>query len=131
LETLRKGVNGRIEIKLTHPEVDEITIPFATVSRFKLSPPSIILFKAQPGSAVTREVWVLNNYEEDFEIESTKSSNGFIKVLDHEKIGNRYKFNIEITPPEKQSRMFSDDFLMNVKDGEQLKITCRGFYATE
>ncbi|MDD5459196.1 MAG: DUF1573 domain-containing protein [Phycisphaerae bacterium] len=131
IEKLGKGVNGRIEIKLTHPEVDEITIPFTTLSRFKLSPPSIILFKSEPNKPVTREIWVLNNYNEDFEVDSVKSSKGFIEVVDQEKNGNRYKFNVKITPPEEKGRMFSDDFLINIKDSEQLKITCRGFYAKE
>jgi hypothetical protein len=98
--------------------------------RFKINPQSLIV-KAEPGKPATREVWVLSNYDEDFEVESTSSQEGTIKVLSQEKIDNRYKFELEITPPatEKGRKgFFTDTFFVNIKDGERLKIACRMFY---
>ena len=131
MEKLGKGLNGRIDIGLTHPQCDTVTIPFNVLPKFKIEPPLIIIFKAEPEKPITREVWILNNYDEEFEIESTSSKKGITKVLSQEKIGNRYKLKLEITPPaaEDKQRLFSDVFSVNIKGGEKLEITCRGFYS--
>jgi hypothetical protein len=130
IEKLRVELSGRIEITLTHPESDVISIPFEVLPRFKITPPSLIV-KAEPGKPATREVWILSNYDEDFEVESTSTQEGAIKVLSQEKIDNRYKVELEITPPatEKGRRgFFTDTFFVNIKGGEILKIPCRMVY---
>jgi hypothetical protein len=130
VKKLREELSGRIEITFTHPETDVFSIPFEVMPRFKINPQSLIV-KAEPGKPATREVWVLSNYDEDFEVESTSSQEGTIKVLSQEKIDNRYKFELEITPPatEKGRKgFFTDTFFVNIKDGERLKIACRMFY---
>jgi hypothetical protein len=130
MEKLQKGLNGRVEISLTHPGYDTVTIPFAVLSKFKSEPSSIVVFKAAPQKPITKEVWILSNYDEDFEIESALSQKGTIKVLSHEKVDNRYKFKLEITPPPPvgKRKFFNDVFLVNIKGGEKLRIICRGFY---
>jgi hypothetical protein len=131
VEKLRNEQGGSIEIVVSRPESDRITIPFDVLPRFKVNPPSLIIFKAEPQKPVTREVWILSNYDEDFEIESTSTQQGTIKVLSQEKIENRYKFELEITPPvteKSRKAFFTDMFFVNVKGGEQLKIPCRIFY---
>ena len=130
MEKLRKGLKGHIEISLTHQGYDTITIPFEVLSKFKSEPPSLIVFKAEPQEPITKEVWILNNYGEDFEIESTSSQKDIIKVLSQEKVGNRYKFELKITPPvpKDNRKFFNDVFLVNIKGGEKLSIICRGFY---
>lgn len=127
---LKKSVNGNIVINLTHPQCDSVTIPFKVLPRFKIDPPSIVVHKVEPEKPVTKEVWILNNYDEDFEVESVSCKEGTMKVLSQEKVDNRYKFELEITPPAAgaQKRLFSDVFFVNVKDSERLKINCRGFY---
>jgi hypothetical protein len=131
IEKLRKRLNGRIDIDLTHPECKKVTIPFSVLPRFKISPPSISILGAGPQKPITREVWILNNYGGDFEVESVSSKKGIIKVLSQEKIDNRYKFELEITPPaaEGKTKTFSDVFFVNIKGGEKLEVACRGFYA--
>jgi hypothetical protein len=131
IEKLREVSGGRIEITLTHPEIKLISIPFEVLPKFKITPQSIIVYKAELEKAVTREVWVISNYDEDFEIESTSSQQGTIKVLSQEKIDNRYKFELEITPPATQkgpTGFFTDTFFVNIKGGERLKVDCRMFY---
>jgi hypothetical protein len=131
VEKLREELGGGIEITFTHPESDVITIPFEVLPRFKITPPSIIVYKAELEKPVTREVWILSNYDEDFEVESTSTQEGTIKVLSQEKIDNRYKFELEITPPSTgkgQKGFFTDMFFVNIKGGERLKIACRMFY---
>lgn len=127
---LRRVSSGVIEVQLTHPECKKVSIPFSALVRFKVNPPVIIAFNAEPGKKIKRNIWVLNNYGEQFEVASAKSRQGIVKVLSQEKIGSGYKFVVEITPPERGGKMnFTDEFLVQVKGGELLKTTCQGFYS--
>ncbi len=130
MEKLRRGLNGSISISLTHPECRTVTIPFNTRARFKITPPSIYVLRAEPQKATKRKVWILNNYNEDFEIESVSSQKGIIKRLSQEKIRGGYQFELEITPPAAEGKrmLFTDVFFVNIKGGERLQISCRGFY---
>jgi len=131
IDKLQKGLNGRINISLTHPECKTVTIPFSTLPEFKVDPASIIIFNAKPQNTVERQVWILNNYNEDFEIESVSAENDIIKVVGQEKVGKRYRFDLQITPPksENNQRIFADMFHVNIKGGSELEILCRGFYS--
>jgi len=53
-----------------------------------------------------------------------------VKVDKQEKMGNRYKLSLKITPPESKNaaRMFTDVLTVTTKSGEKIDITCRGFY---
>lgn len=126
---LRRVTRGVIEVNLTHPGCKQIMIPFSALTRFKVNPALLYITAAKPGKSVKRDVWVLNNYEEDFEIESAKSKAGIIKVLSREKINNGYKFSLEITPPDSGGNpRFSDEFLVQIKGDELLRLRCLGFY---
>jgi len=128
-QKLQEGLDGYIQISLTHPECGQVSIPFSAVPRFKITPPQLIVLKAQPQKPVIRKVWVLSNYGDAFEVESTSSQNGIIKVLKQEKIGSGYQFEVQIMPPDAQAqRRFTDTFVVNLTGGEKLAIVCRGFY---
>jgi len=133
VEKLKKNLNGRITIGLTHPKCNMVTVPFNTLARFKITPPSLITRDAKPEKPIKKELWILNNYDEDFEVESASSKNGIVKVLSQQKVGKRYKFELEITPPAAEDKTtvltFTDVFYVNIKGGEELKINCRGFYS--
>lgn len=126
-----RNVNGRIEVRLTHPECPKVTVPYSILPRFQITPPSINVLNAKPAQATEKEVWILNNYDEDFEVESTSAKSGLIKVVSQEKVGKRYKLILEITPPPTKSRarIFTDTLYVRLKDGGKLEVPCRGFYA--
>jgi len=130
---LQRGTSGRIAITLACPQNHVVSIPFKVLPKFKIDPRSISIFNAEAGKPVTREVWIVNNYDEDFEIESTSSQKGTIKVLSQERKDKHCKFDLEITPPaaEGKKKLFTDTLIVNIKDGEKLKISCRGYYAKE
>jgi hypothetical protein len=125
-----KSLSGNVDIELSHPDCRLITIPFNVLPRFKVSPPSVIVFNVEPQKPITKEVWILNNYDEDFEVESSSSEKGFVKGLSQEKIGNRYKLELEIMPPspDGKQKFFRDVFFVNIKSGERLEVPCNGFY---
>ncbi len=127
---LQKTVTGNLQITLTHPESASINIPFRMLTRFQLQPQIISILKVEEGEPLTRELWVINNYGEDFEIESTSSKSGNIRVAKQEKVGQRYKLELEIVPPMKTGNLkaFTDDLYVQIKGGEKLTVSCRGFY---
>jgi len=128
-QKLQEGVDGYIQISLTHPQCSQVSIPFSAVPRFKITPQQLIVLKAEPKKPVIRKVWVLSNYGDAFEVESASSQNGIVKVLKQEKVGSGYQFEVEITPPEtKDQGRFTDTFVVNLTGGEKLAIVCRGFY---
>ena len=105
-------------------------MPFSVLPRLKVDPPAINILNAEAGKAVERELWLLNNYNEDFEIASATSREGIIKVTGQEKVGTRYKFNLSMVPPttENPAKMFTDTLTITTKDGEKIEVVCRGFY---
>jgi hypothetical protein len=126
MEILQKVPHGRISISLTHPECKTVVINFDALPRFKAEPQAVMIYKAEPQKPILKELWVLNNYNEEFEVESVSSKKGTIKVSSQQKIGNRYKFQLQITPPEPtdKRKMFTDIFIVKIKNGEELKINC-------
>ena len=132
MEKIRKHKSGQITINLSHPQQKSLTIAYNVVPRFKITPPVLTTFKAEPKKSVSKEVYILNNYDEDFEVESVTSKNGLITVVSQEKIdASRSKIALEIIPPEKKGkkRNFTDQLIIKIKDGETLTIKCIGTYA--
>ncbi|MFC1676334.1 DUF1573 domain-containing protein [Planctomycetota bacterium] len=129
IDELNQRLRGNIAITLTHPQAKKINIPFITTARFKGDPSRIYIRSAEPLNSVTKTLWMLSNYDEDFDIAQTSSAKGMIKVLNMEKVGNRYKFELEITPPEKTNRRyFTDTFEVTTTKGDKLRVNCQGFY---
>ncbi len=121
--------SGQLEITTTHPECPTVTVPFSVLPRFKLDPPAINILSAEGGKAVDKDLWLLSNYDEDFEVASAASKEGIIKVKNQEKMGNRYKFSLSVVPPSQEtSKMFTDTFIITTKDGDKMEVACRGFY---
>jgi hypothetical protein len=131
LSKLQKGRAGRITIGLAFAEAgappETIDIIFQSLSRFTVSPSMLVVLYDKP-VAVKKTLWITNNAGEDFEVESASSKEGRIKVLGQNKVGNRYQFSLEITPPEGATRQFADTFTVTLKGGEKLEIKCRGVY---
>ncbi|MHC4122215.1 MAG: DUF1573 domain-containing protein [Planctomycetota bacterium] len=132
MEKLGNNPNGRILIWLTHPDCSSITIYFKALPEFKSTPSRIFVMNAKPLKPAERTIWLLNNYNEDFEVESTSSKEGTVKVLSKEKDKNRYKFVVQIMPPEPKgdTKIFKDEFYINLKGREEkFTIELSGFYS--
>lgn len=130
MDKLRKTMRGNVYISVSHPDCDGAAIGFDVLSRFEIKPPLLIVFYLDSQKSIKRYVWILNNYREDFEIESTSSKEGFIKVVSQKKIRTSYQLGLEITPPAvKDKKKFMDELFINIKDGEKLRIVCQGIYS--
>lgn len=132
MEKLNNNLDGRLLIWLTHPDCSSVTIYFKALPEFKTSPSRLFVMNSRPSKPAERTIWLLNNYNENFEVESTSSKEGTVKVLSEEKDKERYKFVVRITPPvpKNNAKTFKDEFYINLK-GRQEKITIEisGFYS--
>lgn len=132
MEKLQKNSKGRINIDLTHPEGNAVTILFDVLPKYTIDPVAIIIFDAEPEKPMVKQLSVLNNYKKDFEIESVSSKGGIVgvKVLEQQKITSGYVLNVEITPPAAGDKIrFTDTFTIALKGGETLSIMCNGYFA--
>jgi hypothetical protein len=130
-EKLQKGPRGQIEIGLTHPGCKSVRIVFETLAEFKTDPRVVYVRDAEGKRSVIKKFSVLSNYNEYFEIESTSSKKGIVKVLTQKKVSRGYEFELQITPPafESRTRVFTDVFFVKLKGGHQLQATCYGIYS--
>jgi len=130
MERLKRNTRGRIRIDLTHPECDNVSLLYDVLAEFTVDHEQIMLFNLQAGQPVKREVWVMSNYQKEFEIESVASQKGFVTLLDQRKQDSRYGLTLEITPPSVESdrAVMSDVVEVKIKGGTTLSIACRGFY---
>jgi len=132
-EKLKKNLRGSISIGLSHPETSRVTLSWAALPLYTLSPPRILLQSAKAGEVVKRTIWVKSNYKKKVEIESITSTKGYIAVVDQTQQGNSVNLAVEITPPpqtSKASRWMTDKMTIKMKDGQTLYVTASGFYAT-
>ena len=128
---LEKPLNGRIEIGLTHPECKTISVGISTLPKFRIIPRSIIVRGMETKEPIVKKLRILNNYDEDFELESVSSSNGAVKVLSNAIVGNGYELELQITPPASKDtrRILNETFFVKTKDGQQLEIPCNVYYS--
>jgi len=127
---LEKTLNGRIEIGLTHPECETISVGISTLPIFKIAPKSIVVRGMASQKPILKKIRILNNYDEDFELESLWSNKGSVKVLSNAIVQNGYELELEITPPaSNRKRAFSETLYVKTKDGQQLEIPCSVYYS--
>ncbi len=133
MEKLPHNVRGVISFDLTHPECNNVRVLFDVLPEFTVNPAHLMVFNVRPSQPIKRELLILSNYQDEFEIESVSSQKGIIKLLDKKKLGNRYQLDIEITVPARQGEdtIVADVLEVKVKDGESVSIPFRGFYGED
>jgi hypothetical protein len=130
LAKLEHNLRGRISIAVTHPECKTVDLVYDVLPEFTVSPPNIMMFGLKPEKSVERDIWILDNYQQNFEIESVSSKKGLIKLVAKTKVDNRYQLRIEVTPPRREggNTLVSDTLDVKIENGQTLPIPFRGFY---
>jgi len=130
-DKLQTNLRGRINISLNHPRGNSAIVPFSVLAKYKINPPLLIIFNAEPGKPIVRTISVLDNYGKGFEIDSISSKNGTVamKLLEQKKISDGYQLEVEITPPTTEGKTrFMDTFDININGGEKTTIKCNGYF---
>jgi len=131
MQKLQRTMDGRFEIGLSHPETKIVSGTFDAPPRFATSPRAIMVYQADPQQPVVKKIHIISNYNEEFEIESASSKEGFMNVRNRRKTNNGYEYELEIRPPDikGRARIFSDIFSVDLKGVGRLNIACNGFYS--
>ena len=130
---LHQNLKGRILIGLTHPDGNAAIILFDVTPKYTMDPPLLLFFYAEPGKPIVRKISVLNNYEQDFRVESLSSKTGTVgvEVLSTRKLTHGYQLEVEVTPPEPASKgqiKLLDEFVLTLEAGEKIPIKCNLYY---
>lgn len=133
LRNLRKTLKGRIRLITDHPKCESIVIPFEVLPEFKTVPAAITVVNTIPGVAITKRVKVLSSYGQAFTIESIKSQNNIVEVIEQKSISGGYAIKFKITPPPKpkgigQKNLYKDVIILRTSDDREIKIKCTGLY---
>jgi len=130
---LGKTLNGRIEIGIDHPECKTISVGMSTLPQFKISPRAIIVRGSASRQPIVKKLVILNNYDEDFELESVWSTKGMVKVLSNSIVNDGYELELEITPPASGSkrRSLTEKFFIKTKAGPQIEVPCNVYYTKQ
>jgi hypothetical protein len=128
---LEKTMLGRIEIGLDHPDCKAVSVGINTLPKFKFIPRSLVLRGMATRKPIVKKLRILNNYDEDFSLDTVWSNNGTIKVLSNTEVPNGYELELEISPPGSKDtkRIFTDTFHVKTKNGLQLEVPCNVFYS--
>jgi len=128
---LRSNLSGSIQIVITHPQTTQLHLSFSALPMYIITPSRLTLQDAEPGKAVDRELWLKNNYDDTVDIESASSLNGSMELIRQDTTGNNTKLTVRITPPPQEAntkRYISDRLTLKMKDGEEVSVTCSGWY---
>jgi len=128
---LEKTLNGHIEIGIDHPECKTISVGMNTLPQFKIMPRAIIVRGSASRQPTVKKLRILNNYDEDFELESVWSTKGMVKVLSNSIVNNGYELELEITPPTSSRirRTLTEKFFVKTKQGPQIEVPCNVYYS--
>jgi hypothetical protein len=129
---------GSLVLTLTHPECRVVRILYQALPEFQFSPPSLMLFNAEPNRPVRQEVWLSSNYGEGFGIVSSASRMGLTEVVKMEKVvaadktSFRYRLRLSIRPPAPpdNQRALRDILTIRLTNGNALELPCHVFYGT-
>jgi hypothetical protein len=125
IEKLRGNLNGVVTIELTHPECASVEARYVAKADYETQPAIFYIPKGLSGKVERKELWVVSNYDQSFDIESITSEKGSIKEISRQKEGNKYNVVVEITPPAMAgSKFFLDNLIIKIKNGPTLKVRC-------
>lgn len=131
MDKIGKNIQGDVTITVTHTDGNAVIIPFDVLPKYTVSPKEILLFDPTSGKPVVKEVSIVNNYGDEFEIESLVSKSGVVsvKVLEQKKTDKGYRLNVEMTFAGAQEKgLFVDEFTVKIKGDEDLAIPCKVWY---
>lgn len=131
LSKLQELTTGVIQINVDHPKAKQLVVSYNALPMYELRPARIVLQNAEPNIVVKREVGIVNNYGQAFEIESIQSRSGLMKMVNQKKDGSNVSLELEITPPKQEGpvrRYITDELNVKIKDGPTLTVRCSGWY---
>jgi len=129
--------NGTIKIELEHPDYKTINLNFDIIKSLQAIPAQILVFNAKANESLRNSIKLYdyhNRSEKDLseQIEFIIAKNGTkVELVKSIMVEKNCKLYLQITPSEnKTEKSFSrDQLVIKMKDGRQLTVPIRIFYA--
>ncbi len=130
MKKLPEQIYGEISIKMNHPEGDLAKISFDVVPKYTVSPKTLYMHRMKANIPQKQLIKIINNYKDDVEIESATSKENRVKLSESKRNGFDFELEVEMTVPQAAEDVvrFTDIFYINLSNGEQLAVTCMGYY---
>jgi hypothetical protein len=122
--------NGILTIALTHPECSAVEARYLAKPEYETQPAIFYMSGVEIDRKETKPLWIVSNYDKDFEIESITSEKGSMKIASQEKQGKKYYIMVDVTPTAAaaQAKFFRDTLNIKIKDGPTLKVACNMWF---
>ena len=119
-----KGAQTALCLRLDHPRVKKVRVPFETQLPFIMEPRAAFLGTLHPGKSKDLTVRVTSNYGESFAFENLYCMHGLLRILAKESIQDGYLIRLQAIapPPERAARYVQRDEKMIAKDYLLVKI---------
>ncbi|MHC4166077.1 MAG: DUF1573 domain-containing protein [Planctomycetota bacterium] len=133
IDKLSANLKGNVSIGVTHSDGNAAIVPFDVLAKYTVDPQVLLLTEPVSGKPIVKRISVVNNYNKGFEIESVstkESSNMSVRVVEKRKIDNGYQLDVEMILQLPQGKgLFTDEFSVKIKGGEELTVPCRAWYS--
>jgi hypothetical protein len=122
--------NGIMTIDLTHPECSAVEARYLAKPEYEPQPMIFYVSGMEVGKKETKPLWIVSNYDKDFEIESITSEKGLLTAASQEKQGKKYYIMVDIVPTEAaaQAKFYRDSLNIKIKNGPTLKVACNMWF---
>ena len=130
LDKLRLVSSGVLEIKVNHPKISSLKIPFHVITPFSVHPPTVRFFELQPGKPQTLTLSIVSNFHENFNLGNIKGDKGLVKVTNTDKTTDGYRLTLEMTVPGDSSKtIYMEQLTIEIADHpkDAFIVQCVGY----
>ena len=121
---------GYLIVKVSHPKISEIDIPYRAIMPYTAFPPTGRFYNLVAGESQTVALKVISNFDEEFELGQIRADNGLVRVKSTDKTTDGYRILVELTVPEGSKKIVYRDRLSIEIAGhpdDTLTVECYGY----
>ncbi|MCP4712161.1 MAG: DUF1573 domain-containing protein [Planctomycetes bacterium] len=121
---------GYLIVKVSHPKISEINIPYRAIMPYTAFPPTGRFYNLVAGEPQTVALKVVSNFDEEFELGSIRADKGLVKVKSTDKTTDGYRILVELTVPAGSKKIvYRDRLSIKIADhpDDTLTIDCYGY----
>ena len=121
---------GYLIVKVTHPKIREINIPYRAIMPYTAFPPTGRFYNLVAGESQTVALKVISNFDEDFELGQIRADKGLVKVKGKDKTTDGYRILVELTVPAGSKKIvYRDRLSIEIADhpDDTLTVDCYGY----
>ena len=127
MDRLRKQNRGSLLIRVDHPNVKSVSLPYYAQLPFAAKPATRYFSKARPGASLKSNVIIVSNFGESFELGQIRSEKGHVEILNTTKSPDGYRIEFALKIPQNyKPGLIRDHLLIDIKDQPKnaIKVIC-------